>query len=234
MSNITFINVLVVTIIAKIVVHYIERYTNITIGTKLLQYLSNFNTLFHELGHALVALLLGNRTSRIELYSNSEGVAISHTMSGIRGWIPRIIVSLAGYPFSSFIAFISIYLVSSGHVVILLFSYLIIVLLSLLVWIRNIYGAFWSLSFIAMFSALIYYQDHLWINTVITALVTFLFLESITTALGILRMSLRTPKEAGDTSSLASYTKIPAPFWGVLFSIQALYFAYQSIQLVNL
>ena len=69
--------------------------------------------MFHEDGHALMGLIVGKGVNRIELYTNNEGVAVTATYAGSRGWLPRVIIALAGYPFSSAMAYLFFYLLCS-------------------------------------------------------------------------------------------------------------------------
>ena len=50
------------------------------------KYIKSVNTMFHEDGHALFALIFGHGTNKIELFANTEGVAETLTTKGIRGW----------------------------------------------------------------------------------------------------------------------------------------------------
>lgn len=79
------------------------------------RYFSNLNTMFHEDGHALMGLIVGKGVNRIELYTNNEGVAVTATYAGSRGWLPRVIIALAGYPFSSAMAYLFFYLLVHNH-----------------------------------------------------------------------------------------------------------------------
>ncbi|MGZ4161312.1 MAG: M50 family metallopeptidase, partial [Neobacillus sp.] len=78
-------------------------------------YVEIINTLIHESGHALVALFGGN-VETISLFMNSEGV----TLSSQSTWIGSFFTSLAGYIFSSFMAFLSFWLIGKKRQTVLI------------------------------------------------------------------------------------------------------------------
>ena len=70
-------------------------------------YVSVINTVIHESGHALMALFGGN-VHKISLFHNTEGV----TYTSHSGWFGGFFTGIAGYVFSSFIAFLSLWFIS--------------------------------------------------------------------------------------------------------------------------
>ena len=68
------------------------------------------NTVIHELGHAIVSLLLSGKVQKIELFSSSEGVTVTQCS---RPW-KAFFISLSGYPFASVVSYIFFYFLSQG------------------------------------------------------------------------------------------------------------------------
>ena len=184
------------------------------------------NTAVHELGHAIVSLLLSGEVQKIELFSNSEGVTVTHCS---RTW-KAFLVSLAGYPFASAVSYVCFYLLNQGFEKGLIIGFVVLFVLMLLLWIRNLYGFFWVILFGGGNIALLYYvTDPKILFLVALFYVTILFTESLRSSLVILYLSFRTPQQAGDASNLKNYTHIPAWFWGILFAACSCYITFKTV-----
>lgn len=186
------------------------------------KYFSVLNTLFHEVGHALFALLFDGKVKSIVLFASTEGVATTTS----RFWIARVVTSYAGYTFASFIAFLSFYFIQQDKPTFLLFGFMIAVFLSLVFWVRNWYGIVWCLSFLALCILLVIYGTTLLQHTITFFFSSILLTQSVSTAFTIFRLSIKKPKDAGDATNLAKHTFIPAPIWGTIFFLQSLYVAF--------
>ena len=184
------------------------------------------NTIVHELGHAIVSLILSGKVQKIQLFSNSEGVTVtqcSHTWKAF-------FISLAGYPFASVVSYFCFYLLNQGFVKGVIVGFIVLFVLMLLFWIRNLYGFFWVIFFGGINVALLYYiNDPKILFAVALFYIIVLFTESLLSSLIILYLSFRTPQQAGDTSNLKNYTHIPACFWGTLFAAFSLYVTYKTV-----
>lgn len=201
---------------------YIALAYLITLVPFIGKYFSVVNTLFHEIGHAVFALLLKGEIRSISLFANTEG----KTMTASPFWFGRVLTSLAGYPFASLIAFLCFYSINHNQTEFLLYGFIIITTLSLLLWIRNGYGFIWSISFISLCGWLIWNGNN---NMQIFAaffLSAIILTQSVSTSFTIFKLSLTSPKEAGDATNLAHSTYIPAFIWGTLFFGQSIWIAY--------
>lgn len=186
------------------------------------KYFSVLNTLFHEVGHGIFALLFRGNIRSISLFANTEGEIVTSSPF----WLGRVVTSLAGYPFSSFTAFLCFYFIDKNLVEYVLYGFITITTFSLLLWIRNLYGLIWSISFIALCGYLIWNGNRS-IQTHFTFFLSAIILtQSVATAFAILKLSLVHPKQAGDATNLANETYIPAFIWGMVFFGQSLYVAY--------
>ncbi len=215
MLNLHEIHILIYIALAMIVSHlpFIGRYLSIV------------NTLIHENGHALAALLFNGKVYSIKLFHNTSGEAIT----GQSGWFSNIIISYSGYTFSSLVVYICFMLLNKGHFILILYGFLFIAVLNLLFWIRNVYGAFWLVSFILLCGWTIH-SGQVGIQMVLSYFLSAILLtQSVSSALQIFMLSLLRKNSAGDASSLASFTKLPAALWGFLFFLQAIYVAYTAI-----
>ena len=191
-------------------------------------YISVINTLFHEVGHAVVSILTFGKVEKIELFSNTEGAAWSSS----RFFIGRLLTSLAGYPAASATALLFLFLISKNNFLYIFIIISFVLLFSLIFWIRNIYGLFWSTSSLALLYGLIVYGNPLFIEIVLMIITSILLVQSILSSWDILNLSFKTPTEAGDATSLWKSTLIiPPQVWGILFFVQSLFFTGLGIKL---
>lgn len=193
------------------------------------KYFAILNTMIHESGHSLMALITGGEVRRVSLLPNTSGFALT----GHTSWIGQVLTSLAGYVFASFFAFVFFWLVTRGQYKWMVYILMGFLLINLIFWVRNVYGLFWIFTFGAGFLWLLRTGHDQVVHYVLLFLASLILVESVTSAFEIMWISLVSPGQAGDAANLARATKIiPAPFWGILFFVQALYFALLSIKRV--
>jgi hypothetical protein len=190
-------------------------------------YVSVINTVIHESGHALISLF-GGRVERISLFMNTEGV----TYGSQSTWIGSVLTGMAGYIFSSFIAFFSFWLLRRGKYTVIIYILLGFIFLNLLFWVRNPYGLFWLVSFAFLFIILLIKGSKNFVNHILLLIASILLVDSIKSAFDILLLSFIQPNSAGDASILAQLTSfVPTQLWGLFFFIQSLWFPFIGIKL---
>ncbi|WP_226037502.1 M50 family metallopeptidase [Aquibacillus saliphilus] len=186
------------------------------------KYFSIVNTLIHETGHSLMAIITGGKVQSISLFSNTEGA----TLASHRFWLGSFLTSAAGYVFSSFTAFLFMVLIykrRSGYVLSILLAILVI---SLLFWVRNLFGLFWIITIIAAFSWVLWKGSKTALENLALFFASLLLVESITSSFEIMYLSFVSPMSAGDATNLAKATFIiPTQLWGIIFFLQSLFFA---------
>ncbi|WLR48498.1 M50 family metallopeptidase [Halobacillus litoralis] len=193
------------------------------------KYFAILNTMIHESGHSLMALITGGEVRRISLLPNTSGFALT----GHTSWIGQVLTSMAGYVFASFFAFVFFFLISRGQYKWMIYILIAFLAINLLFWVRNVYGLFWILTFGAGFIWLLRTGHDQVVQYVLLFLASLVLVESVTSAFEVMWISFISPGQAGDAANLAKATKfIPAPFWGLAFFVQALYFALLSIKRV--
>jgi hypothetical protein len=185
-------------------------------------YVAIINTLIHESGHALIALF-GGRVETISLFMNTEGV----TYSSQATWAGSFFTSLAGYIFSSFMAFISFWLIGKQKHSILIDILLGFIVLNLILWVRNPYGLFWLVSFGLVFLYLLIKGSQSFRNNLLLLIAAIILAASLKSAYEIWWISFHQPQYAGDALNLYKLTGfIPVQVWGIFFFVQALWFCY--------
>jgi hypothetical protein len=102
-------------------------------------------TAVHELGHALAALALGGRVSRVHLWMNTAGLT-TYSLPVRTGRVRSGAVAVAGYPAPGLAGLGGIALVVAGQVRWWVAGAAIVTLLLLLLWVRNGWGILTTLA----------------------------------------------------------------------------------------
>ncbi|WP_082231946.1 M50 family metallopeptidase [Halobacillus massiliensis] len=195
------------------------------------KYFAMVNTMIHETGHSLMALMTGGHVRNISLFPNTSGV----TMTGHSSWFSQFLTSISGYVFASFVSYLFFYLISKGNYRWMIYLLLGFLIINLLFWVRNGYGLFWIITFGALFIWLLRSGNQTLIQYMLVFIASLVLIEAVTSAFEIMWISFYSPQQAGDAANLAALTGfIPALIWGVLFFAQALYFASLSLQRIFL
>ena len=170
------------------------------------------STMFHEIGHALMALFCSGKVHRIYLYKDASGAAVTSN----ENWISRFLTSLAGYPAEVLVVSAFIHLLYSQSEKIILIILIATTLFSLL-FVRNIFGWLWVLVIGGFSVAAFVNISEPWPIYFLLFLTVNMLVENIFSSMIICWRSCKYPKDAGDTTSLAHLTKIPAFLWGMVF-----------------
>lgn len=182
-------------------------------------------TLIHEAAHAFVALLFSGEVLAVDLHSDTSGTTITRS----KDKVGQIFVALAGYIMSAAAAWVAVWAVGNQHYTAVLIAFTSIALLLLILSVRNTFGLWWSGIFIVLNLWVLYRangQMELFLST-FYALV--MFAESLSASAIVMVLSFRQPKKSGDAANLQKITKVAAPFWGMIFMLVALFFAYLAI-----
>lgn len=194
------------------------------------KYVAVINTMIHEAGHAVASKLTGGEVVKIDLRMNTEGTAWSKN-----GRVGGIIVSAAGYPASSAFAFGMLVLFKNELIMTATAAYLLIIVGMGILWVRNFYGIIWVTSITAsMFALYLADQYYGWdaMPYMLLVVVMIVLVQSVVSAFHIMIISIKTPRDAGDATSLARALKvIPPQIFGVAFFLQAVAFLILSIRL---
>lgn len=191
------------------------------------KFLRIVNTLIHESGHAFVALLSSGEVYEVELFSDRSGTATTKT----KGKFSRFLVAIAGYPFGSAFAWLMFYFISLNKIDWVLYILACIALVNLALLVRNTFGIFWLIAFIAVLLVVVHYGNpdvkyyfSLWLAGV-------MLFEAFYSSIELVIIASKKTKSAGDAYNLQVFTGIPALIWAVLFVVQAGFFIYLSVGL---
>ncbi|WP_042170537.1 M50 family metallopeptidase [Paenibacillus gorillae] len=188
----------------------------------------NVDTLVHELGHALAALLLKGQVNHIYLYANQSGVTYT---SYAESWM-SIPISLAGYTGAALFALLLFWLYARKNERAGLYLVTALAAIGLALFVRNGYGMLWCAGF-AIVTGVIGAMAPQWLRHGYYLLIAFICLvESILSPFVILSLSITSPGAAGDAANLSRATILPGFIWALLFVAFALLCARFSVSLL--
>lgn len=171
-----------------------------------------FNTVVHELGHGLAALLTGGNFHRFVIFPNGNGLAYSS--GGIR-WI----VVSAGYVgsalFGGALIIISSFGVSARRV---LFWLGIVLGILCVLYMRNLFGFFVGALMTAGLITAGKKLSDFWAYVLLLFLAVQSMLNALDSVFGLVTISLYHRGIKTDAQSMAEMTFLPAVFWAVLYS----------------
>lgn len=177
------------------------------------KYFRLYNTLIHEIGHAVMSVLTKGEVYHIKIYSDTSGEAFT----GSRGKIAQVLVSIVGYPFSIAVAVLMIDMLHQGKSETILYGLIAVMVFSLLFWVRNWFGFIWLAVSVAASAILLLKANEQVIDIYVKVLVGIFYVESIVSTLVIFVITIRDRKNAGDSRNLKHATGIPEIVWSILF-----------------
>ncbi|MNZ48368.1 hypothetical protein D3C78_661100 [compost metagenome] len=184
------------------------------------------DTMIHELGHAVMTLVMSGSVLRIELNPDHSGVTYSMLSAG---W-SQVAVSLAGYISASLFAIALFYGYYKQKQTIGLVIISVIAVTMIVFFVRSGYGLWWIIIFVIV--NLLFYFIGGRIQNFYYLLLSFLCLEeSVMGPVTLLLRSLTQPNHAGDATNLANTTMIPAFIWALLFVAISFWCAKTALQL---
>ena len=188
----------------------------------------NYNTLFHELGHAVMSLLFSGQVHKIELNHNAGGVAVTSNKS----WLAKFMVSIAGYPagaIAGWSIFNHLQFINPQYQLYILFGTIAV---SLLFWIRNKYGIVWSVLNLLFFAAIWYFNWFSVLKVFVFVMASAVMTESLWSVLILIYISAEDPQNSGDAKNLRDLTYLPSIVWAILLGFIAFYLFNLTLQSV--
>lgn len=164
-------------------------------------------TVCHEAGHALVAVLTGRQLRGVRVHSDTSGL----TLTRGRPTGPGMVLTLcAGYPASSLLGLVGVWLVLGGHGYV--FAWLLAAAAAvLLLRIRNLIGALVVVGLTLATGLLAWYGTGVWVSWLLAV-------GSVTQLLAGPRTVLESRGRPGtDAAQLAAITHVPRAVWTLLW-----------------
>ncbi|MFA6368744.1 MAG: M50 family metallopeptidase, partial [Bacteroidales bacterium] len=164
--------------------------------------------------------------SEIKLNDNASGSCTTKS----KGKFKTFLVSSSGYIFSVFFSYLLFYSIGKFWNQYFFYFFLIISIIALIFWIRNLYGIIWTLVFASINFALILIPNAIsnFSNYILFLFGLLILIDNLISCISLLYISITSPKKAGDATNIAKTTKIPAFFWSLIFLAVALFVVYKS------
>lgn len=187
-------------------------------------YFRNINTMIHELGHAMAALLTSGEVYQIVMNADHSGV----TYAAVTSEWSAFIVGIAGYPAGSLFAVALFYMHYRKRQKRGLLYLSLLGLIMLIFFVHGGFGIGWLVGFIVLNLLMLVLVRT--VRGVYFLLVAFLTLEeSVWGAVTLLLLAWLEPETAGDAANLAALTGIPAIVWAGGFVVFSLWCARRAI-----
>ncbi|WP_062072523.1 M50 family metallopeptidase [Demequina sediminicola] len=170
-------------------------------------------TIAHEVGHALVATVLGRQVRGIRLHSDTSGLT---THAGSTKRCPLALTAFAGYPAPALLGLGAASLLHAGYAFALLWV-VVLILVIVLVQIRNVYGFFVLLFAIGGFAWLSWSAPDPWRVGVAYGVGWLLLLGAVRAVVELGSSHRASSGQGSDADALSRITKVPASVWIVLF-----------------
>jgi hypothetical protein len=190
------------------------------------KYLRVVHTLVHEAGHGIAAMLTSGELQSIELFANTEGKATTSSSSKTG----RFLQAIAGYPVASITAYLFFYYIHIDRPVLPLIIILAIGLICLVLFIRNLYGVFWLVTFCALLLYIIYRDVAMEAYIASVLISSLILIDSVIYPVYLLVIAAREPGKAGDAKNLKDITHIPAIIWALFFVAFSGYIAFYTFK----
>jgi hypothetical protein len=205
------------------------------VGSRL-PYIRVFLAHCHNLVSTIISVCLEGGRNKILLHRDGT----SQTTGSLSSPFKKALISYAGYTGASVAAIGLFYLVSRGHYHLVIYLYLGLSVLSLLLWIRNIFGVIWGLSIAVLLALPVYfrYQTVLPVNFnfeivlvhISIFLASVLFTQSIICAIQVCKQAFMSRSNPARKAALVQTKLIPAVILGLALFGQTLYAGYFFVQ----
>ena len=203
----------------------------IPIGNYILYPFSILATWFHEMGHGLMALILGGQFQKLEIFANGSGVA-HYTLSGAWGYLGIGLVAAAG-PMGPPIAGASLIMASRSWRTTSLSLKILggFLLLSTLIWVRSWFGLV-TIPLLGLMILAVALKTPIWVQGFAIQFLGVQACISTYHQLNYLFSYTAGPLGLSDTGQMQRYLFLPYWFWGLLMAMASLMILVQSLRIV--
>jgi Peptidase M50B-like len=183
-------------------------------------YFSLCNTLIEKVIHVLaVVVTREGKANKIKLYKNGSG----ETTNIVNSKIQKVMIVYIGYTGTLLLAMGLFFLLSFNQFHFVIYFFIGLMVVSILLWIRNLFGVLWALSFIVLLALPLYFRNDLAIMHVSIFLSSLILIQAIINAFQVIGHSF---KNGGKPGTIAKIARIPAVFCGIALLGQSLYAVY--------
>ncbi len=172
-------------------------------------------TIVHEMGHVVVALLFGRRVLGIRVNRDSSGCT---TTTGGHRWIGVLASTLAGYPAPPTIGLALVWAVVSGYSGAALIGLDAVLVVALLL-VRNLFGLLIVGGTLGASGLVLWRDDPAVVTAFVVTVGLFLVVTALRESVTLASSHHRGEGAESDASALARLTWIPATVWVLVFTL---------------
>ncbi|HEY2421722.1 MAG TPA: M50 family metallopeptidase [Neobacillus sp.] len=201
----------------------ILMYVAIALVCSRIPYLRVYFSLCNTLLQQVVCVCLeGGITNKIKLHKDGS----SETTNNVNSPFKKALIAYAGYTGTLIAAIGLFYFVSKGnyHIIIYLVSGLVGI--SLLLWIRSLFGLIWGLSFLCVLAVPIYFKYEAIVVHISIFLASVMFIQSLMNALQVCKQSFLSRENPARKAAIVQTKFFPAMILGFVLLGQSLYAGY--------
>ena len=209
---------------------------NVPFGNLILYPFTILGTWFHEMGHGITALLLGGNFHKLHLYPNGSGVAFTSGNFWIGNRFGKAFVAAGGLLGASIVVFLLIaYSKNNQQSKTVLSFFCVALLLSLLIWIRNI----WGWIFIGIFSCASLYILFKSNQKIIRITIQIIAIQAMISSFQQMDYLFMNHAYIGgqylssDTGQIANQLFLPYWFWGALIASFNIFLIFKSFKKIT-
>lgn len=177
-------------------------------------------TAVHELGHAVVVVLLGGKVGRVDLWSSAAGLT-TFTLPRHFGRARGAAVALSGYPAPGLAGLLGAFLVVAGVERAWLWLAAAVTALLLVLWVRNAWGISTTAAAAGLLGWLAYTRADEIVTAVGAALATLLLVGGWRAAVAHVAGREHGGRRASDAGLAARMLRAPATLWSGVFLLVA-------------
>jgi len=189
------------------------------------KYFRSVNTLVHEAGHVFTTLVLSGEVIAVNLFADTSGTTITKA----KNKFSQAMIAISGYPISALTGLLSLFLLSKGYNLHILFILTSIALIIMILSLRNMYGLFWAGTFVILNLLLVYFNNRILIYTFAAFYSAVIFTDAILSSVVLFVLAIKQPKKAGDATNLQKITKIPATLWAIILLAFTLFISWLTV-----
>jgi hypothetical protein len=171
------------------------------------------NTLLHESGHALGAILTSGEVLRINILKNTAGM----TETKSKGKFSAFIVSFAGYPFAALASSIMLVMSINGNHHLVMYVLFTMVVINLLFFVRY------------LLTISVWLDNDLLSKLFLMFISLIAFTETFTSTLVISYLGLTKPRRSGDLFNMQRMSGVPTGFWALIIGAVVIWILYYTI-----
>jgi len=190
------------------------------------KYIRVLETMIHEGGHVLMGLIVGADIGKVNLFSDTSGE--THIVGA--GKFKTALIAWVGYPFSSAFAYVGFWAINHDYQYIFVMVLCVVALLFLLFYIRNKYGIFWAITFIAANGYALFLQKIEIINIIAGIYADILFLSSLFSCIILFFLSFKTSNKAGDATLIYKSMRIPPQITALVLLLVCGWIAFMTVK----